>query len=153
MNVPPDHGAKTPRGGLKQPWQPGQSGNKKGRPRGSRHRISIAVENLLDGEAESITRKCIEMALEGNSVAIRLCLDRLAPPRKDRPINFNLPPITTIKEASQASAAVMAAVASGELTPSEGAEFGRLVESYVKILEATDFEERLTRLEQKVASK
>jgi Family of unknown function (DUF5681) len=153
VDSPDDHGAKTPRKGLKQPWKPGQSGNPKGRPQGSRHKISVAVENLLDGEAETLTRKAIELALAGDLAALRICLDRVFPVRRDRPINFQLPSIASAGEASKASAAVVAAVAAGDLTPSEGGEIGKLIEGYVKTLEVTDFEERLSRLENKVASK
>jgi hypothetical protein len=102
---------------------------------------------LLDGEAETITRKAIQLAKEGDLTALRLCLDRIAPPRKDRPVLFELPPITSAADAVQASAALVAAVAEGELTPSEAAELGKLVEAYVKALEATDFAERLDKLE------
>ena len=72
-------------------FEPGQSGNPSGRPKGSRNKATLAVETLLDGEAEVITRKAIELAKKGDLVAIRLCLDRIAPPRKDRPIPFSLP--------------------------------------------------------------
>jgi hypothetical protein len=68
------------------PFEPGQSGNPAGRPKGSRNKATLAVEVLLDGEAESITRKAIELAKKGDLAAIRLCLDRIASPRKDRPV-------------------------------------------------------------------
>jgi Family of unknown function (DUF5681) len=69
-------------------FQPGQSGNPNGRPPGSRNKSTLAVEALLDGEAEVLTRKAIELAKAGDLVALRLCLDRVCPPRKDRPVNF-----------------------------------------------------------------
>ena len=47
-----------------------------GRRPGSRNKATVAVEALLDGEAEKLTRKAIEMALAGDTVAMRLCLDR-----------------------------------------------------------------------------
>jgi hypothetical protein len=102
---------------------------------------------VLDGEAETITRKAIQLAKEGDLTALRLCLDRIAPPRKDRPVLFELPPIMSAADAVQASGALVAAVAEGELTPTEAGELGKLVEAYVKALEATDFAERLDKLE------
>src|SRR5436190_21458026 len=57
-----------------------------GKPKGARHRTTLAVEALLDGEAEGLTRKAIKMALAGDTVALRLCMDRIAPARKDRPV-------------------------------------------------------------------
>ena len=62
-------------------FKPGQSGNPAGRPKGARHRTTMAIEALLEGEGEAITRKAIEAAKAGDMVAIRLVLDRICPPR------------------------------------------------------------------------
>ena len=86
----------------------------------ARNKTTLAVEALLDGEAETITRR--QLAKAGDRTALRLCLDRIAPPRKDRPLAFELPPITSSGEAAKASAALVAAVAVGDLTPSEAAD-------------------------------
>jgi Family of unknown function (DUF5681) len=72
-------------------FKPGQSGNPKGRSQGSRNAATIAIEALLDGEAEALTRKAIELGLAGDMTALRLCLDRIVPPRKDRYVAFSLP--------------------------------------------------------------
>src|SRR5215204_7675724 len=125
------------------PFQPGNPG----KPRGARHKTTLAIDNLLDGDAENLTRKAIEMALSGDTVALRLCLDRLAPVRKDRPVTFALPKIETTADLPKASAALLEAVASGELTPSEAAELGKLVEAHVRAIEATELQVRLKRLE------
>jgi hypothetical protein len=61
------------------PFEPGKSGNPAGKLKGTRNKTTLAVEALLDGEAETITRKAIELAKEGNLTALRLCLDRIAP--------------------------------------------------------------------------
>jgi hypothetical protein len=128
-------------------FQKGQSGNPIGRPPGSRNKTTLAVDALLDGEAETLTRKAIELANKGDVTALRLCLDRIAPVRKDRPVTFTLPPIASASDAAKASASLVAAVALGEITPSEAVELGRLLESYVRTLEVTEFEERLSKLE------
>ncbi len=107
----------------------------------------MAVEALLDGEAEAITRKAVELAKGGDLTALRLCLDRIAPPRKDRPVLFELPPVSSAADAAKAAAALLEAVAVGDLTPSEASELGKLIEAYVKALEATEFAERLAKLE------
>jgi len=99
-------------------FKPGESGNPAGRPQGSRHKATLAMEALLDGEAETITRKAIDLALAGDSTMIRLCLDRVLPARRDRPVTFALPPIATVSDAVTASAALTTAVANGDLTPS-----------------------------------
>jgi hypothetical protein len=108
----------------------------------------MACDALLEGEAEKITRRAVELALKGDSTALRLCLERIAPPRKDRPVNFALPHIEAVADLPKASAALLDAVASGELTPMEAAELGKLVEAHAKAVEVTDLQERLIRLEE-----
>ena len=129
-------------------FRKGQSGNPSGRPRGARNKATLAVEALLDGEAEALTRKAIERALEGDTTALRLCLDRLLPPRKDRLVSFAMPLIENADGAARLMAAILAAVAAGELTPTEASEIARLVEVFAKTLELSEFEARLVALEQ-----
>ena len=102
---------------------------------------------MLDGEAEVITRKAIELAKTGDLAAIRLCLDRIAPPRKDRPIPFSLPALGKAADASASLAAIIAGVASGDLTPSEAGELSKVVDTYARALLATELEDRVTALE------
>lgn len=132
-------------------FKPGQSGNPKGRPPGARNRATMAAQELLDGEVEGLTRKVIQMALDGDAVALRLCLERIVPPRRDRPVEFRLPPMRSAEDAVQATAALIEAVANGDLTPMEATDLGKLVESYTKALELSDIARRLDRLEQQAA--
>lgn len=129
------------------PFQPGKSGNPDGRPIGSRNAATLALESLLDGQAQALTQKAVDLALKGDIAALRLCLDRILPPRKDRPVTFTLPAISSPKEAAATISAVLTAVAAGELTPAEAAEIGKLVDVYVKAVEAAELVERLERLE------
>lgn len=118
-----------------------------GKPKGTRHRVTRAVLDLLDGEAEKLTGKAVEMALGGDATALRLCLERIAPPRKDAPVLFELPAMDGAEDAAKAAGAVLGAVASGELTPTEGAHVMALIEAYRRTLETTDIEKRLRELE------
>jgi hypothetical protein len=122
---------------------PGNSG----KPKGTRHRATQAVMALLDGEAEALTRRAVEMALSGDAAALRLCLERIAPPRKDAPVTFALPLMQSALDAARAAAAVLAAVADGDLTPTEGAHIMGLVETYRRTLETSELESRLVALE------
>ena len=128
-------------------FAPGQSGNPSGRPKGSRNRSTKALEAIFEGEAEALTRKAIEMALEGDTVALRMCMDRLMPVRKDRPITFTLPEIETAADLTKATKALMQGVADGEITPSEAAELSKLVDAHVKAVEVQDVATRLAALE------
>ncbi|WP_292530432.1 DUF5681 domain-containing protein [Methylocystis sp.] len=130
-------------------FPPGVSGNPAGRPKGARHRATLAVEALLEGEAEALSRKAIEMALAGDGVALRLCLERLLPARRDRPVSFDLPKIETAADATKATGAILSAVASGEVTPVEAESVSKIVEAHLKALEASEFEARLSALESK----
>lgn len=118
-----------------------------GRPKGTRLRVTRAVEELMEGEAEALSRKAIELALDGDTTALRLCIERAAPARKDAPVQFDLPAIRTAQDASDAASAVLAAVSEGDLTPLEGATVMGLVENYRRVLETSEFEARIAALE------
>lgn len=125
-------------------FAPGNSG----RPKGARHKITRAVEELLEGEAEGLTRKAVAMALEGDTTALRLCLERIAPPRKDVPVKFDLPAMSRAQDAAEAARAILQAVSSGDLTPMEGVSVMGLVEGYRKTLETSELESRIAALEE-----
>jgi len=118
-----------------------------GRPKGSRNKATIAIESLLEGQAEALTQTAISKALEGDSIALRLCMDRIAPPMKDKPVVFPLPKMQDAMDASQAAGSVLSAVSDGTLTPIEGARVMGLIDSYRRALELTDIEQRLHTLE------
>jgi hypothetical protein len=118
-----------------------------GKPKGTRHRATRAALALLDGEAEALTRQAVTMALGGDATALRLCLERIAPPRKDVAVTFGLPRMETARDAAKAAGAVLGAVADGDLTPTEGAHIMALVETYRRTLETTELEARLAALE------
>ena len=120
-----------------------------GKRHGIRHKTTLAIQALLDGEGEALTRKAVDMALAGDTTALRLCLERVAPPRKDSPVSFDLPLMESAASASAAMGAILAGVASGDLTPGEGIAIAGLVEGYRKALETTELEARLKALEER----
>src|SRR5215472_10446070 len=80
-------------------FKPGLSGNPAGRPPGSRNKATETAELLLEGEAVALTRKAVELALGGDPIALRLCLDRLIPPRRGRKVQLaNVPPVSSVAE-------------------------------------------------------
>lgn len=118
-----------------------------GKPKGARHRATQASLALLEGEAEALTRKAVETALAGDTTALRLCLERIAPIRKDAPVQFDLPPMQSAADAAKAAGAVLDAVSQGEVTPIEGAHVMGLIETYRRTLETSELEARVTALE------
>lgn len=127
------------------------AGNKLGGNKsGSRHRVTLAVEALLEGQHEALTAKAVELALSGDTTALRLCLDRLAPPKKDVPIRMSLPPVRSAAEAVTASSDVLASVSAGEITPDEGARIMALLSAHKAIVESGDHEVRITEMEERL---
>jgi len=118
-----------------------------GKPQGTRHKATLAALALLDGQAEALTQKAVETALAGDTAALRLCLERIAPPRRDAPVSFALHPMTTAADAAKGAAAVLPAVAIGDLTPTEGTHVMGLIETYRRTLETCDLEARVVALE------
>jgi hypothetical protein len=118
-----------------------------GRPKGARNRATVAAEALLDGEAEALTRKAIELAIAGDTIALRLCLERVLPPRRERPIRFRLPPLKSAADSVAAIGAIIAAVGEGRIAPGEAEAMARLVDTFIRAVETTEIEQRLLALE------
>jgi hypothetical protein len=78
---------------------------------------------------------------------MRLCLERIYPARKDTPVSFDMPKLDTAADAIKAMAAIMSAVASGDLTPGEANELAKLVDTFTRAVEAHELDQRLKRLE------
>ena len=107
------------------PFEKGQSGNPAGRPRGSRSRATMALQDMLERDAESIARAAINLAKHGNIAALRICMDRLLPPRRHEPVTLDLPSLDKVADTVAATSAIVAAVAAGDLTAAEAAESGQ----------------------------
>jgi len=144
--------AKTARRGRGRPFQKGQSGNPAGRPRGSVNRGTRAASLLFDGEAEALSRKAIELALTGDAAALRPCLDRSVAPRRERPVEVVLPPINSAADLLGAIKAVAGAVGCGEITASEAVALSQMIDTFFRTIDASDFDIRLKRLEERRAA-
>jgi hypothetical protein len=129
-------------------FKKGQSGNPKGRPLGSRHKVSVLVESMIQGEAESLANTAITLAKAGDPGLLKALLDRLAPPRREATITVALPEIRSAADLPAAAAALVNAVADGAITPSEGQGLATLLEAYRKHVEIADLEARIAKLEE-----
>jgi len=118
-----------------------------GRPKGSRNKATVAIESLLQGQAEALTQTAVTKALEGDSLALRLCMERIAPAPRDNTVHFSSPPMINANDASEAAGSVLRAVSDGELTPIEATRVMGLIDSFRRTLELTDIENRLKALE------
>jgi hypothetical protein len=127
--------------------RPFQKGNP-GRPKGARHKSTVAIELLLEGQADAIGRKCIEMALAGDTTALRLAMERIAPVRRAR-VRFTLPAIEEMTDLPKAVGAVLEAIADGTLSPEEGSAIGNAISLQCRVLEVCELEQRIAALEER----
>jgi hypothetical protein len=132
-----------PRG---RPFQPGNPGGK-GRPKGARNKFTRAAQRLLEEHCESITRKCVIDALKGDRQALRLCMERILPARRDAPVRTKLLRVTTAHEVAAAQQAILDDIARGRTTPSEGEMISNVLEKLRKAIETIELLQRVERLE------
>jgi hypothetical protein len=141
--------AETPRNNApKTRGRPFQKGNS-GRPRGARHKTSILAERLLQADAEAIVTVITTAARNGDMAAAKIVLDRIYPARRDNPVSLSLPQIATASDVLKAISAILAALAAGELTPTEAGDVVKIVEAFSKAVAVSDLEGRIAALEKK----
>jgi hypothetical protein len=132
-------------------FEKGQSGNPAGRPRGARNKRTLAAESMFDRDAATIIEQLIKLAKTGDVAAIRLCLDRIYPRPRERPVALDLPPMTTPADAVAAMAAIVQAMGDGDLGPNEAAELAKVVAGFSRTIATAEMDERMRELEQTVA--
>ena len=125
----------------------GASGNPSGRPVGSRNQSTMLAEQLLADDAGTLTGKVIELAKQGNLVALRLCIERLIPVRKERFLSFEPAPVKSAADLPAAFQSIFAAVAEGRITPGEGQVLAEILRSQAQTIEQVEMERRLQALE------
>jgi hypothetical protein len=138
---------KQPARGPGRPFEKGRSGNPAGRSPGARNKATLAAEALFDSEAEALSRKAVELALGGSEGALRLCLDRIIAPRRERPIQLAVPPIRSASDIASAMGAIVKAAAQGTITPDEAFKLSQMVDTFVRAIDTSDFDKRLQKLE------
>jgi len=133
-------------------FKPGKSGNPKGRPKGIADR-RVALRQLFQPYAGELIGKAMELALAGDTQAIKICIDRIVPPVKEEPIAVTLPKIDSPEDCTKAQAAVLNAVAAGEMLPGEGQTLSSLIDAQRRAYETTELTKRLEALEAQLATK
>ena len=128
-------------------FKPGQSGNPKGKPRGTRHKATQAALELMDGQLEAITQKLVLAALDGDMLAVKLIMDKLVPTCKERRLALTLPTVKAATDLPKITEAILQAVGNGDLTPSEADRLASLAVSHGKVLELCEIEARISALE------
>jgi hypothetical protein len=132
-----------------------------------------AEEIAVDRLADEARRRALEGVLEplvsagklvrddeGKPISVRRYSDNLLltllkahrPPRRERSVRFQLPPLHSAADGAAAMAAIAASVAAGEITLSEAADLSRMVEGCIRAIEASEFHERLQAIETKLTA-
>jgi hypothetical protein len=124
--------------------QPFAKGNA-GRPAGSKNKSTIIAQALINGDAEELLRKGLELAKSGDPTMLKFFLERYVP--RDRLINFTLPKLETVEDGANALAAILRAVSEGQISPSEGAQLSKLVEGFVRTLDSVGLSRRIEAVE------
>ena len=120
-----------------------------GRPKGARHKATRAVENLMQGQVERVTTAVIEAAAKGDMAAARLILDRIAP-RREPAVSVDIPNIESAADLPMAIAAILQAVAAGDLTPTEAAKITQTIEAAAGAIELHDLDRRIAEIEENI---
>ena len=146
-------GEEQPIRGAGRKFAPGQTGNPAGRPAGSRNKATLALDELLEGKAKAVTEKCLELAIAGDAVALRIAMDRILPVRRGRPVRFDLPAIEKPSDLVTALGGILQAVAVGDITPDEGATIAGVMDAKRRAHETQDLETRLAAIERATGGK
>lgn len=127
----------------------------KGRPEGSRNRVSISAMNLLKDEEQALSRRAIDSALNGNVQMLQFCLSRiLPPPPKDTAILLEgMPRCDGIESAQALSSYVLDCLAAGTINPTQANVISGMIERHVRCLLVTDLEKRLAVIEELIEKK
>lgn len=132
---------RKPRG---RPFEPGNPG----RPPGSKNKITQMVEQLVEGQAEQLVQKVLDLAQAGDVSCLRMMLDRLWPPRKGQPVNVVMPPINTSQDVFPAIASIWTAIREGRLTPDEASALSIVIDRSIQAIELHDIAKRIAALEE-----
>lgn len=142
--APRKNAPKTRRG------KPFERGNR-GRPKGALNRVTRAVAELFEADAERVGAKAVELALAGDATALRLVIERVYPAPRERRISVALPAMRTLADLPDAVGAIIVAVGEGKLTTTEAAALAGLLAAQREAIEAASVESRLAAIEERLA--
>jgi len=126
------------------PFQKGQSGNPAGRPKGIRDR-RVALRSMLEPHSNALVEKSVELALNGDTQALKLCLERLIPPIRsaEMPVQAEIAGETLADQARS----VVNLAGSGEHTLREVTGLMQAVATMARVIDVDELERRIAALE------
>jgi len=126
-------------------WQPGESGNPKGRPPGSG--LAGSLRRAIAAQAADVIAALIAKAKEGDVQAARALLDRLVPPLRAQSAPVAIPGFDTATGLAERAQAALRAAGRGEVPPDVAAGLVAAVGALAKIIETEELERRIRALE------
>lgn len=125
-------------------FKKGQSGNPKGRRPGVSDKRS-ELRELLKPHANDLVAKAVELAKDGDTTALRLCLDRLIPAIKPRELSVQIEHFSGTR--TEQGQGILETMARGELTPTEATSLLQALVAQGKIVETDELMKRVEALE------
>ena len=129
--------------------RPFEPGNKfgRGRPKGSRNKTTLALQQILDEHLPTLMKKGIMLAWQGDGPLLRMFLNGRLPRPHDPPVKIGRLPMSTTDDLLQAHQTVMNKLASGVISPAQAKEVASLLETQRQLLETHNLAARIARLE------
>ena len=125
-------------------FQKGQSGNPAGKPKGAKDKRT-ALRELLQPHAAQLVQKAVKLALDGDTTALRICIDRIIPAAKAKDSPISLEGLTG--SPTEQAQAVVNALTTGALTPDEANSVMTVLTAQMRVIEVDELEKRIAALE------
>ena len=126
-------------------FQKGKSGNPAGKPIGAKDKRT-ALRSIFEQHKDELIKIVINKAKDGDSTALRICLDRLVAPVRSNPVRIE----SFTGTLTERGEAVMAAIAAGGITAEEGSTLMSMLQAQARLVEATTLDERIAALEKQL---
>lgn len=123
-------------------WLPGRSPNPKGRPPGNE-----VIRKRLESFSEHLIDKTVELALEGNVQALKICMDRLCPPVKDESKFVQIKGMDEADNLSSKSRLIFQSLSKGDISIEDSLKLLNALSVVGRIFESTELEKRVQDLE------
>lgn len=127
-------------------FAPGKSGNPAGRSPGV---LGLAgkLRLAMAKEAPDIIASLVDRAKQGDVQAASLVLSRCLPPLRPVDEAAHLPPDFAMGDLNAAPQSILAALASGAVTPDQAATMANALSALARVKEVTELESRIEALE------
>ena len=121
-----------------------RAGNPIGRPKGIQDR-RVSLRAMLDPHKDALVEKAVELALGGDTQALKLCMDRLIPSIKsvEMPVQAEI----SGDNLSDQARSVIALAGQGQHSIQEITGLMQAISSLARIIDVDELERRITTLE------